>query len=90
MLGYLYENSTGDMRFAFTGLTPYTRYTVAVRAKAAGEVGPAAEDDVTTFAEGEESTHVLTHLFLHLDEYVKDQKIMNYYLVIWHFADYLF
>ncbi|KAM9352376.1 phosphatidylinositol phosphatase PTPRQ [Symphorus nematophorus] len=49
--GYLYENSTGDMRFAFTGLTPYTRYTVAVRAKAAGEVGPAAEEDVITLAE---------------------------------------
>ncbi|XP_040894486.1 phosphatidylinositol phosphatase PTPRQ [Toxotes jaculatrix] len=46
--GYLYENSTGDMRFVFTGLTPYTRYTVAVRAKAAGEVGPAAQEDVTT------------------------------------------
>ncbi|XP_070763484.1 phosphatidylinositol phosphatase PTPRQ [Enoplosus armatus] len=49
--GYLYENSTGDMRFAFTGLTPYTRYTLAVRAKAAGEVGPAAQDDVITPAE---------------------------------------
>uniref|UniRef100_A0A8P4G646 Protein tyrosine phosphatase receptor type Q n=1 Tax=Dicentrarchus labrax TaxID=13489 RepID=A0A8P4G646_DICLA len=49
--GYLYENSTGDMRFVFTGLTPYTRYTVAVRAKAAGEVGPAAQDDVITPAE---------------------------------------
>lgn len=51
--GYLYENSTGDMRFAFTGLTPYTRYSVAVRAKAAGEVGPAAQDNVITPAEGE-------------------------------------
>lgn len=50
--GYLYENSTGDTRFAFTGLTPYTRYTVVVRAKAAGEVGPAAQDDVITPAEG--------------------------------------
>ncbi|KAM8751980.1 phosphatidylinositol phosphatase PTPRQ [Acanthopagrus schlegelii] len=49
--GYLYENSTGDTRFAFTGLTPYTRYTVVVRAKAAGEVGPAAQDDVITPAE---------------------------------------
>lgn len=50
--GYLYENSTGDMRFLFTGLTPYTRYMLAVRAKAAGEVGPAAEEDVVTPAEG--------------------------------------
>ncbi|XP_041652025.1 phosphatidylinositol phosphatase PTPRQ [Cheilinus undulatus] len=49
--GYLYENSTGDMRFSFTDLTPYTMYTVAVRAKAAGEVGPAAQEDVVTLAE---------------------------------------
>lgn len=40
------------MRFLFTGLTPYTRYIVAVRAKAAGEVGPAAEEVLTTPAEG--------------------------------------
>lgn len=56
--GYLYENSTGDMRFTLTSLTPYTRYTVAVRAKAAGEVGPAAQDEVLTPAEGEDK-----HLF---------------------------
>ncbi|XP_019217115.1 phosphatidylinositol phosphatase PTPRQ isoform X5 [Oreochromis niloticus] len=49
--GFMYENSTGDMRFAFTGLKPYTRYIVAVRAKAAGEVGPAAEGDIVTPAE---------------------------------------
>ncbi|XP_049930076.1 phosphatidylinositol phosphatase PTPRQ isoform X4 [Epinephelus moara] len=49
--GYLYENSTADTRFSLTGLTPYTQYTVAVRAKAAGEVGPAAQDDVITPAE---------------------------------------
>nr|XP_019934116.1 PREDICTED: phosphatidylinositol phosphatase PTPRQ [Paralichthys olivaceus] len=49
--GFMYENSTGDMRFAFSGLIPYTRYTVAVRAKAAGEVGPAAQEDVVTPAE---------------------------------------
>lgn len=50
--GYLYENGTADMRFTFTGLTPYTRYTMVVRAKAAGEVGPAAEDEITTPPEG--------------------------------------
>ncbi|XP_029951736.1 phosphatidylinositol phosphatase PTPRQ [Salarias fasciatus] len=49
--GFLYENSTADMRFTFTGLTPYTQYKVEVRAKAAGEVGPAAQDDVITPAE---------------------------------------
>ncbi|XP_014192528.1 phosphatidylinositol phosphatase PTPRQ [Haplochromis burtoni] len=49
--GFMYENSTGDTRFAFTGLKPYTRYIVAVRAKAAGEVGPAAKGDIVTPAE---------------------------------------
>ncbi|XP_060933059.1 phosphatidylinositol phosphatase PTPRQ [Limanda limanda] len=49
--GFLYENSTGDMRFAFSGLIPYKRYMVAVRAKAAGEVGPAAQEEVVTPAE---------------------------------------
>ncbi|KAM4572267.1 phosphatidylinositol phosphatase PTPRQ-like isoform 3-T3 [Odontesthes bonariensis] len=49
--GFLYENSTLDTRFAFAGLTPYTRYRIAVRAKASGEVGPAAEDVIITPAE---------------------------------------
>uniref|UniRef100_A0A3B5AC43 Protein tyrosine phosphatase receptor type Q n=1 Tax=Stegastes partitus TaxID=144197 RepID=A0A3B5AC43_9TELE len=48
---FLYENSTSDMQFAFTGLTPYTKYRIAVRAKAAGETGPAAHDDIITPAE---------------------------------------
>ncbi|KAK2842216.1 hypothetical protein Q5P01_012416 [Channa striata] len=49
--GYLYENNTANMQFAFSDLTPYTRYTVAVRAKAAGEVGPEAQQTLTTPAE---------------------------------------
>ncbi|KAF7224525.1 receptor type Q [Nothobranchius furzeri] len=49
--GFLYENSTSDVRFSFTGLTPFTKYKLAVRAKAAGEVGPAAERNETTLAE---------------------------------------
>ncbi|XP_047451818.1 phosphatidylinositol phosphatase PTPRQ, partial [Mugil cephalus] len=49
--GFLYDNSTADMRFSFTGLTPYTRYTVGVQARAAGELGPAAEEEVITPAE---------------------------------------
>ncbi|XP_037623294.1 phosphatidylinositol phosphatase PTPRQ isoform X2 [Sebastes umbrosus] len=49
--GYMYENNTADTRFALTGLNPYTGYTVAVRAKAAGEVGPPAQEDVITPAE---------------------------------------
>ncbi|KAF3688867.1 Phosphatidylinositol phosphatase PTPRQ [Channa argus] len=49
--GYLYDNNTANMQFAFSDLTPYTRYTVAVQAKAAGEVGPAAQRTVITPAE---------------------------------------
>nr|XP_043892479.1 phosphatidylinositol phosphatase PTPRQ isoform X1 [Solea senegalensis] len=49
--GLVSEESTGDMRFTFAGLTPYTRYSVGVRARAAGELGPAAQEDVVTLAE---------------------------------------
>ncbi|KAM9377392.1 phosphatidylinositol phosphatase PTPRQ [Pholidichthys leucotaenia] len=49
--GFLDEYSTVDKHFAFTGLTPYTRYSVVVQAKAAGEVGPTAVEDVITLAE---------------------------------------
>jgi len=65
----LYENSTLDTRFAFAGLTPYTRYRIAVRAKASGEVGPAAEDVVITPAEGEHINNVKYYLiYLHFDK----------------------
>lgn len=53
--GFLYDNSTWDMHFLFTGLTPYTMYRVAVRAKAAGEVGPAAQKVIVTPAEGDKT-----------------------------------
>uniref|UniRef100_A0A3Q4I1N9 Phosphatidylinositol phosphatase PTPRQ-like n=1 Tax=Neolamprologus brichardi TaxID=32507 RepID=A0A3Q4I1N9_NEOBR len=56
---FIYENSTGDTRFAFTGLKPYTRYIVAVRAKAAGEVGPAAKGDIVTPAEPSAVQHLM-------------------------------
>ncbi|XP_037109194.1 phosphatidylinositol phosphatase PTPRQ [Syngnathus acus] len=49
--GYLYENSTADMRFSLTGLAPYAKYSVEVGAKAAGDVGPVARNDVRTSAE---------------------------------------
>lgn len=52
--GFLYENSTSETRFLFTGLTPYTKYRVVVSAKAAGELGPEAEDVVITPPEGED------------------------------------
>ncbi|KAF7670333.1 hypothetical protein LDENG_00018790 [Lucifuga dentata] len=49
--GFISENSTADMQFVITSLIPYTKYTVAVRAKAAGELGPDVEADVLTLAE---------------------------------------
>ncbi|KAK0155112.1 Phosphatidylinositol phosphatase PTPRQ [Merluccius polli] len=49
--GYMYENLTAEQRFVLSGLYPYTRYTVAVRAKAAGEVGPEVASEVVTTAE---------------------------------------
>uniref|UniRef100_A0A3P8V0V9 Protein tyrosine phosphatase receptor type Q n=1 Tax=Cynoglossus semilaevis TaxID=244447 RepID=A0A3P8V0V9_CYNSE len=50
--GSSYENSTADMQFTFTGLTPYMRYTVAVRAKSAGEVvAPSAVQELSAMAE---------------------------------------
>ncbi|XP_070686459.1 phosphatidylinositol phosphatase PTPRQ [Pempheris klunzingeri] len=49
--GYLQESSTGDMRFTFGDLDPYTKYTVVIRAKAAGEVGPAVQEDIFTSPE---------------------------------------
>ncbi|KAM6936927.1 phosphatidylinositol phosphatase PTPRQ [Xenentodon cancila] len=58
--GLLYDNSTRDMRFLFTGLTPYVTYRILVRAKAAGEEGPAAEKDVITLAEAPSAVQNLT------------------------------
>lgn len=60
--GYLYENGTGDMHFIFAGLNPYTRYTLEVRAKAAGEVGPSVQTELITPAEGDDNTCGPTHL----------------------------
>lgn len=60
--GFLYENSTGDVRFAFTGLTPYTNYTIVIQARAAGELGPGARKEVITLAEGE-ATFKLMYCF---------------------------
>ncbi|KAM3838280.1 uncharacterized protein ACN63O_023158, partial [Diretmus argenteus] len=49
--GYMFEDSTSDTRFGISGLSPYTKYTVEVRGKAAGEAGPEVQSDVLTFAE---------------------------------------
>lgn len=62
--GYLFTDSTGDTQFTFAGLNPYTRYTLEVRAKAAGEVGPSVQTELITPAEGDDNTRTPTHHLL--------------------------
>lgn len=81
--GYLYENSTGDMRFTFTGLSPYTRYTLGVRAKAAGEVGPSAQVNVITPAEGEGNSCLFVFRWIS-----RLQLIITFIIMIHSFFDY--
>ncbi|XP_045061033.1 LOW QUALITY PROTEIN: phosphatidylinositol phosphatase PTPRQ-like [Coregonus clupeaformis] len=57
--GFIYENSTGDLRFVYSGLTPYTRYRVEVRAKSAGLLGPEAFTAVLTSAEAPSAVQAL-------------------------------
>ncbi|XP_052321812.1 phosphatidylinositol phosphatase PTPRQ isoform X2 [Oncorhynchus keta] len=57
--GFIYENSTWDLRFVYSGLTPYTRYRVAVRAKSAGQLGPEAFTAVLTPAEAPSAVQAL-------------------------------
>lgn len=75
--GSSYENSTADMQFTFTGLTPYMRYTVAVRAKSAGEVGPAAQDNTTTLAEGQKNPKSM-----HLPKTFLCQLLLVFFLLL--------
>ncbi|XP_030646296.1 phosphatidylinositol phosphatase PTPRQ [Chanos chanos] len=49
--GLISENSTSEQRFVYTGLTPYTHYTLTVMAKSAGATGPVAETSILTPAE---------------------------------------
>lgn len=56
--GFLLEDNTTDTYFEFPNLKPYTKYIVIVRAKAAGELGPAAEKHLITPAEGEKNVNV--------------------------------
>ncbi|XP_042179140.1 phosphatidylinositol phosphatase PTPRQ-like isoform X3 [Oncorhynchus tshawytscha] len=57
--GFIYENSTGDLKFAYSGLTPYTHYRVEVRAKSAGLLGPEAFSAVLTHAEAPSAVQAL-------------------------------
>ena len=58
----MYENTTADEHLVLVGLKPYTRHTVAVRAKSAREVGPEAALEVMTSAEGKEGGSTQTNL----------------------------
>ncbi|XP_055078550.1 phosphatidylinositol phosphatase PTPRQ [Periophthalmus magnuspinnatus] len=58
--GYFLNGSTFDTNFEFSGLMPYTKYTVIVRAKSAGELGPAAERRLITAAEAPSAVQALT------------------------------
>ncbi|KAI1882027.1 hypothetical protein AGOR_G00246470 [Albula goreensis] len=49
--GYMFENSTVDLKFMYSGLTPYTNYRAVVQAKSAWILGPAAESIILTPAE---------------------------------------
>ncbi|KAM9502747.1 phosphatidylinositol phosphatase PTPRQ-like [Salvelinus alpinus] len=57
--GFIYENSTGDLKFVYSGLTPYTHYRVEVRAKSAGLLGPEAFSAVLTHAEAPSAVQAL-------------------------------
>ncbi|KAK6320139.1 hypothetical protein J4Q44_G00092460 [Coregonus suidteri] len=57
--GFIYENSTGDLKFVYSGLTPYTHYRVAVRAKSAGLLGPEAFSAALTHAEAPSAVKAL-------------------------------
>ncbi|KAL2093754.1 hypothetical protein ACEWY4_011066 [Coilia grayii] len=49
--GFVSENSTGDLKFVYSGLVPYSYYRISLRAKSAGAVGPDTEAYILTTAE---------------------------------------
>ncbi|XP_063053937.1 phosphatidylinositol phosphatase PTPRQ [Engraulis encrasicolus] len=61
--GLVFENSTGDLKFVYSGLVPYTAYIIRVRAKVAGgpdALGPDAETYIRTTAEAPSAVSELT------------------------------
>ncbi|KAI7802135.1 putative phosphatidylinositol phosphatase PTPRQ-like [Triplophysa rosa] len=58
--GFISENSTFDLMFTYTGLTPYTLYYIHVMAKSAGATGPEAVINITTLAEAPSAVSNLT------------------------------
>uniref|UniRef100_A0A4W4G5K8 Protein-tyrosine-phosphatase n=1 Tax=Electrophorus electricus TaxID=8005 RepID=A0A4W4G5K8_ELEEL len=57
--GFISENSTNEPTFAYTGLTPYTRYRIIVRARSAGATGPATETSISTSPEAPSAVSAL-------------------------------
>uniref|UniRef100_A0A3B3RK16 Protein tyrosine phosphatase receptor type Q n=1 Tax=Paramormyrops kingsleyae TaxID=1676925 RepID=A0A3B3RK16_9TELE len=58
--GFMFENSTIDMKLSYSGLTPYTNYRLVIRAKSAGALGPEAVTTVLTPAEAPSAVNDLT------------------------------
>uniref|UniRef100_A0AAY5KMC9 Protein-tyrosine-phosphatase n=1 Tax=Esox lucius TaxID=8010 RepID=A0AAY5KMC9_ESOLU len=58
-IGVLYENSTADLHFMYSGLTPYTTYRVVVQARSAGLLGPEALITLLTPAEAPSAVQAL-------------------------------
>ncbi|XP_043119890.1 LOW QUALITY PROTEIN: phosphatidylinositol phosphatase PTPRQ [Puntigrus tetrazona] len=58
--GIISENSTIELAFMYTGLTPYTKYYIHVMAKSAGATGPEAVVNITTLAEAPSAVSHLT------------------------------
>ncbi|XP_042563353.1 phosphatidylinositol phosphatase PTPRQ [Clupea harengus] len=58
--GYIFENGTSDLKFVYSGLTPYTHYRIGVRAKSAGLLGPEAEAYILTTAETPSAVSLLS------------------------------
>ncbi|XP_048886550.1 phosphatidylinositol phosphatase PTPRQ [Brienomyrus brachyistius] len=58
--GFMFENSTIDMKLSYSSLTPYTNYRLVIRAKSAGALGPEAVTTVLTPAEAPSAVNDLT------------------------------
>ena len=64
--GQILDNSTKDLKFAFTNLTPFTKYDVCVAAETSAGIGPKSNISVFTPPGGKNaSSSVLMRILLH-------------------------
>lgn len=64
--GQILDNSTKDLKFVFTNLTPFTKYDVYVAAETSAGIGPKSDISVFTPPEGKNtSSSVLMKILLH-------------------------